>query len=162
MNFNVFVSYSTHDLLHVEKLQQQLINNPVSLFVAEHSVAPSQDLAQSINTAIEQCDLFVLIWSKNAEASSWVPQEIGKATAFKKIILPLVLDEGLSLPGFIQNLKYLPVHRDPAAALEEARKIIVNTYEEKKAKLASAAAKAEKEQLALMGIGAFLLWAFSK
>jgi hypothetical protein len=165
VSFKVFISYSTHDLSHVEKLQQQLIANPVELFVAEHSVTPSQDLAQSINTAIEQCDLFVLIWSKNAEASAWVPQEIGKATALKKTILPLVLEEGLSLPGFIQNLKYLAVHRDPSTALQEARNIIVGTYEQKTQRAVAAAAlaaQAEKDKLALMGIGALLLWAFSK
>lgn len=161
MNFKVFVSYSTHDLSHVEKLQQQLVGNPVELFVAEHSVSPSQDLAQTINTAIEQCDLFVLIWSKNAEVSAWVPQEIGKATALKKTILPLVLDEGMSLPGFIQNLKYLAVHSDPAATLQQARNIIVGAYEQK-VQRAAAAAQAEKDKLALMGIGALLLWAFSK
>jgi hypothetical protein len=161
VSFKVFVSYSTNDLAHVEKLQQQLAGNPIELFVAEHSVSPSQDLAQTINNAIQQCDLFVLIWSKNAEASAWVSQEIGKATALKKTILPLVLDEGMSLPGFIQNLKYLAVHSDPVAALQQARNIIVETYEQKVHR-AAAVAQAEKDKLALMGIGAFLLWAFSK
>lgn len=161
VTFKVFISYSTNDLLHVEKLQQQLIGNPVELFVAEQSVSPSQDLAKTINHAIEQCDLFVLVWSKNAEASAWVSQEIGKATALKKTILPLVLDEGMSLPGFIQNLKYLAVYNDPSDALRQARNIIVDTYEQK-ALLAAAAAQAEKDKLALMGIGALLLWAFSK
>lgn len=161
MSFKVFVSYSTHDLAQVEKLQQQLVDNPVELFVAEHSVSPSQDLAQSINHAIEQCDLFVLIWSKNAEASAWVPQEIGKATALHKTILPLVIDAEIQLPGFIQNLKYLSIHQDPSRALIQARNIIVGAYEEKTRRQV-AAAQADKDKLALMGIGAFLLWAFSK
>ena len=161
VNFKVFVSYSTHDLAQVEKLQQQLVNNPVELFVAEHSVSPSQDLARAINIAIEQCDLFVLIWSKKAESSAWVSQEIGKATALRKKILPLLLDEGMQLPAFIQNLKYLPIHKDPDKSLAQARNIIVGAYEEKK-NIESAATQAEKDKLALMGIGAFLLWAFSK
>lgn len=160
-NFNVFVSYSTHDLAQVSQLQQQLLGSPIEVFVAEHSVSPSQDLAQTINMAIEQCDLFVLLWSKNAETSAWVPQEIGKATALKKNILPLVLDDGMQLPGFIQNLKYLPIHSNPAAALEQARKIIFEAYEQK-AKRAAAAAQAEKDKLAMMGIGALLFWVFSK
>ncbi|MHB8201692.1 MAG: toll/interleukin-1 receptor domain-containing protein [Acidithiobacillus sp.] len=161
MNFKVFVSYSTHDITQVTQLQQQLIGTSIEVFVAEHSVAPSQDLALAITTAIEQCDLFVLLWSKNAQTSAWVPQEIGKATALKKKILPLVLDDGINLPGFIQNLKYLPVHQNPTVALVQARQIIVGAYEQKNNQIA-AAAQAEKEKLALMGIGAFLLWAFSK
>lgn len=55
----------------------------------------------------------------------------------------------------------MAVHRDPSAALQEARNIIVGTYEQKVQK-AAVAAQAEKDKLALMGIGAFLLWAFSK
>lgn len=161
MSFKVFVSYSTLDLTHVENLQRQLIGNPVELFVAEHSVLPSQDLAKTINEAIEQCDLFVLIWSKHAQASPWVSQEIGKATALRKKILPLVLDAGMPLPGFIQNLKYLAVDEDQTDSLAKARNMIVSAYEERKQR-ESAELKSEKDKLALMGIGAFLLWAFSK
>jgi len=65
------------------------------------------------------------------------------------------------LPGFIQNLKFLDVHSDPSEALQQARNIIVGAYEQK-VQQAAAAAQAEKDKLALMGIGALLLWVFSK
>lgn len=163
MNFNVFVSYSTRDISQVLQLQQQLAGSPIKVFVAEHSIVPSQDLAQAINSAIEQCDLFVLLWSKNAQASDWVSQEIGKATALKKQILPLILDDGMNLPGFIHNLKHLPVHSNPSAALERAREVIIKAYEKKSSQeKANAAVKAEENKLALLGFGALLLWAFNK
>ncbi|ADL55525.1 toll/interleukin-1 receptor domain-containing protein [Gallionella capsiferriformans] len=161
MAFKVFVSYSSHDLEHVEQLQQQLSDSPVEVFVAENSVAPSQELGSTISQAIEQCDLFILVWSKNAQESAWVSQEVGRAGALKKKILPLVLTEGMQLPGFIQNLKYLSVHKEPEKALAQARQIVVGAYEEK-VKLESAHAQAEKDKLALLAIGALLFWAFSK
>ena len=161
MAFKVFVSYSSHDLEHVELLQRQLSDSPVEVFVAENSVAPSQELGSTISQAIEQCDLFILVWSKNAQESTWVSQEVGRAGALKKKILPLVLTEGMQLPGFIQNLKYLSVHNEPEKALAQARQIVVGAYEEK-VKLESAHAQAEKDKLALLAIGALLFWAFSK
>ena len=161
MAFKVFVSYSSHDLEHVEQLQRQLSDSPVEVFVAENSVAPSQELGSTISQAIEQCDLFILVWSKNAQDSAWVSQEVGRAGALKKKILPLVLTEGMQLPGFIQNLKYLSVHKEPEKALAQARQIVVGAYEEK-VKLESAHAQAEKDKLALLAIGALLFWAFSK
>lgn len=161
MAFKVFVSYSSHDLEHVEQLQRQLSDSPVEVFVAENSVAPSQELGSTISQAIEQCDLFILVWSKNAQESAWVSQEVGRAGALKKKILPLVLTEGMPLPGFIQNLKYLSVHKEPEKALAQARQIVVGAYEEK-VKLESAHAQAEKDKLALLAIGALLFWAFSK
>lgn len=164
MPFNIFVSYSTHDLTQVEALRNQLKATPIEVFVAEHSVNPSQELAPAIASAINACDLFVLLWSENAKESEWVSQEIGRASALGKPILPLVLSEGIALPGFIKGLKYLPIHADPDKSLTTACKQILDEYKKKEQLLASQAqahAK-EKEMLALMGIGAFLLWAINK
>lgn len=163
MAFRLFISYSTRDLTKVELLQQQLRGTPIEVFVAEHSVRPSEELAPRIAIAIAECDLFVLLWSENAKASEWVSQEIGRASALGKKILPLVLSESVGLPGFIQSLKYLAVHSDPAASLQIARTMILEEYQKKTALEAQAAKeKSEKDALALMGIGALLLWAFSK
>ena len=104
------------------------------------------------------------MWSSNAEASNWVSQEIGHAKALTKNILPLVLHEGIKPPGFISNLKYLPVYEGTGKALQQARGIIVNSYNRKADELAELEAKKQKEKdnLFLLGAGAFLLWAFSK
>lgn len=163
MTFKLFVSYSTLDLAEVEQLRLQLKDTPIDIFVAEHSIEPSQELAPTIAAAIESCDLFVLLWSKNAKNSDWVSQEIGRAHALKKAILPLVLTEGITLPGFIQGIKYLPVHRDPLGSLAAARALVLAAYQKKAEVLAvHEKEKKDKDALALMGIGAFLLWAFNK
>ena len=100
MIFKIFVSYSTHDLKQVELLKNQLKGTSIEIFVAEHSISPSQELAPTISRSISDCDLFVVLWSKNAQDSEWVSQEIGKAHALNKTILPLVLNKGLKLPGY--------------------------------------------------------------
>jgi hypothetical protein len=165
MPFNIFVSYSTKDLPQVELLRQQLQSTPISVFVAEHSVLPSEELASKISSAILECDLFVLLWSSNAKESDWVPQEIGRAMALNKSILPLVLTENIALPGFLQGLKYLAIHTNPAESIAKARDIILNAYNTKtkyELQLSEQKEKKDKDALALMGISAFLLWAFSK
>lgn len=153
MTFKLFISYSTRDLPQVELLQQQLVGTSIEVFVAEHSVRPSEDLAPRIGAAIAGCDLFVLLWSENAKASEWVPQEIGRATALGKQILPLVLSDTVTLPGFIQSLKYLAVHKDPAGSFQAARKMILEEYEKKNTAIAAAVKeKSEKDALTLVGI----------
>lgn len=163
MQYKIFVSYSTHDIEQVDLLDQQLNKTGIEVFIAEHSVKASEDLKEEISRAIVECDLFVVIWSKNAQESGWVSQEVGRAGALKKIILPLVLTEELSLPGFISNLKYIPVFTNPQSAMIKAREIIVNSYNEKAQALAIKHAQEKKKKdsdaLALMGIGAFILWA---
>jgi hypothetical protein len=162
ISFNIFVSYSTKDLPQVELLKQQLQGTPISAFIAEHSVRPSEELAPKIAAAIEGCDLFVLLWSPNAKSSDWVMQEIGRASALEKEILPLVLAEDIQLPGFIQGLKYLSIYNNPEESLSKAREIILDAYKRKQNVAIQLREKKDKDTLALMGIGAFLLWAFSK
>lgn len=161
MDFKVFISYSTHDIEHVDLLKQQLADTPVSIFIAEHSVKPGNELTSVISKAIQECDLFVLLWSSNAKDSDWVSQEIGRADALSKKILPLMLTDGLSLPGFINGLKWLPVFSAPKLALEEARDIIASEYKNKMG-VALQKEQEQKNALALMGFGALLLWAFSQ
>lgn len=88
-------------------------------------------------------------------------QEIGRADALKKSILPLVLTEGISLPGFISNLKYHPVFDNPEEAITEAREFILNSYNKKVDSLAEVKKQNKKNTLAVVGIGAFLLWAIN-
>jgi len=156
--FKVFVSYSTHDLKNVAELQQSLIGTGVEVFVAEHSVRPSEHLSEKISSAIAACDLFVLLWSANAKASEWVSQEIGKAHSLNKKILPLVLTEGLTLPGFIAGLKYLAVYND-SGAIQQARNIVLEGFHAKRTEIEK---QKQSEAVALLGLGAFFLWAFSQ
>lgn len=157
--FKVFVSYSTHDLKNVTELQQSLVGTGVEVFVAEHSVAPSEPLSAKISSAIGACDLFVLLWSNNAKASDWVPQEIGKAHSLNKTILPLVLDEGLALPGFISGLKYIEVFRDPQAAMAKAQNFVLNQFQAKQAAIRNVEQENARNLLVLGGL---LLWLFNQ
>jgi hypothetical protein len=54
----------------------------------------------------------VLLWSHDARASDYVPQEIGIAVGCNKTILPVVMEDNVPVPGFVTNLKYLPAHKN--------------------------------------------------
>ena len=158
--FKVFVSYSTHDLKNVAQLQESLVGTGVEVFVAEHSVAGGEPLSEKISAAIVACDLFVVLWSANAKASDWVPQEIGKAHSLEKTILPLLLEEGLTLPGFIGGIKYIPVFADPRAAMTQAQDIVLKQFQAKQA--AAATRKKEEETRNLLVVGGVLWWLLSQ
>lgn len=119
MPYNVFVSYSSADLPTASALQTWIEKAGARPFVAEYAVASGQVLAATIDAAIRQCDLFVLLWSGNAAQSTWVPQEIGIARGLRKPILPIVLHPGATPPAFIAELRYLPLYPDPNAAVQQ-------------------------------------------
>jgi TIR domain len=157
MDFNVFVSYSTKDLDHVDALRSQLADTPLKLFVAEHSVIPGEDLTQKIKASISNCDLFVFVWSKNAKESGWVSQEIGHASALNKKMLPLVLDQEHIPEGFVSNLKYIQAYKSISDALLEARNVLIDAYEKKKW-LEIQQQQNESNNRFGLGVAAFLLW----
>ena len=158
--FKVFISYSTHDLTSVTELHQSLNGTGVEVFVADHSVSASEPLSDRISSAIAACDLFILLWSANARASDWVPQEIGKAHSLNKTILPLVLDDGLALPGFISGLKYLPVFRDRQAAMAQAQDLVLKAFQTKQA--AVIRQKEQENARNLLVLGGLVFWLFNQ
>jgi TIR domain len=162
MDFNVFVSYSSHDLGHVEALRAQLANTPLRLFVAQDSVPAGSDLPQQIRSAIAQCDLFVLVWSKNAKDSAWVSQEVGIAHAGNKPILPLVIDRDCAPGGFVSNLKYVALHEDLDAGIEAAKQVAMQAYEAKRKALDTQRQQSSDRGLVTAGVIVLTLWAMSR
>jgi hypothetical protein len=115
--YKVFISYSTKNL-DIVQWAKHTLDQPglTEVFAAEYSVAPGTVLNAEIMKAIRGCDLFVLLWTQEARKSDYVPQEIGIAVAANKMILPIVMEANLPVPGFISNLKYLDAHRDMEGA----------------------------------------------
>jgi hypothetical protein len=149
MAYKVFISYSTKDIPNVDALRAFLQFPDVECFVSEYAVTPGAPLAPTIKTAILSCDLFVVLWSRNALASEWVSQEIGIAHGCHKPILPFVLEQGLSLPGFIKELRYVAAFQNPQQAMYSLRETV----------LKNSMAKQNQQALAALAIGGLLLLA---
>ncbi len=147
MAYKAFISYSTKDIPNVDALRALLQFPDVECFVSEYAVTPGAPLASAIKNAILACDLFVLLWSKNAAASEWVNQEIGIAHGCQKPILPFVLDQGLSLPGFIKELRYVAAFENPQQAMYSLRETV----------LRNSMMKQNQQALATLAIGGLLL-----
>lgn len=147
MAYNVFVSYSTKDIPNVDQLRQFLQVPDVQCFVSEYAVKPGTPLAPTIKASIVSCDLFILLWSKNAAASEWVPQEIGIAHAAQRAILPYMLEPGLSLPGLIKELRYVAAYQNPQQSLYGLRETV----------LKNSMTKQSQQSMAALAVGGLLL-----
>ena len=49
--------------------------------------------AREIPRAIRECDLFLLILSKESQESVWVEKEVDRAICFKNNIVPIKIDD---------------------------------------------------------------------
>lgn len=136
MAYSVFISYSTKDLHIANHVRAALSLPGVNVFVAEYSVLPSVPLNGLIEVALRSCDLFVLLWSRNSKASDYVPQEIGIARGCNRTIVPVVLEDGLTVPGFISDLKYLAAYRDPAQSFAWLQQFVLQNAAQQQQKTA--------------------------
>ncbi len=118
MAYKVFISYSTKDLIFVERVKQLLTQPTVEVFIAEHSVLPGTPLRETIMAGIKTCDLFILLWSQNSKSSEWVAQEIGIAKSSDKLIVPILIEKDLQLPAFIDDIKFLPAYENSEKSLK--------------------------------------------
>lgn len=155
MAFTIFVNYSTKDIKLVDSIRQALDQYPPQLvhtYVAEYDAAAGTRLDEDIKKHLLAADMVCVLWSKNAQKSDWVPQEIGIAEAAGKLIVPIVLDQGLELPGFIKDRKYIPAFEGLEKAMSAFNKLVLVHAAAKAAKNAK-----EKDALIFLGLGAVLL-----
>ena len=112
MTFNVFISYSTKDSVTARQLYTYLSQiQGTSVFLSESKLIVGQ-LAEYLITKIKECDLFIVLYSKNSENSNYVQQEIGAAKGNNKIIVPILLDEESKPDAMLKGISYITIY-DP-------------------------------------------------
>ena len=131
MALKVFISYSSTDIPIVEQIKKAIESPNINVFIAEHSIKPGENLNDSIIKNIKESTMFVLLWSKNATESDYVKQEIGTAKGFGKLIIPFVINEGLVLPEFIRDLKYIRAYENIDKSIKTLQEIVSGKAKEK-------------------------------
>lgn len=89
----VFISYSTIDLVQAETVRNVLEKNGISCWMAPRDIPGGSNYTKEIPIAIRGCKVFVLILSENAQKSQWVLRELDSAVNNGKVILPFMLED---------------------------------------------------------------------
>ena|ERR1035437_3413500 len=104
MNPDVFISYSTEDSKFARWVYDRLVQDDVSVFLAEISLKEGQTWDETILANLRAADYFLFLASRRACASEFVNQEVGAALSHNKFIIPVVWDMPPSaLPGFLKR-----------------------------------------------------------
>ena len=88
---DVFISYSSLEYSEAAIIRSVLETNGISCWMAPESIPVGSDYTKEIPAAINNCRIFLLILSDNAQRSKWVPLELDRAFNAEKIILPFVI-----------------------------------------------------------------------
>ena len=88
-----FISYSTKNQDFADSMRQLLRQNGVSSWMAPMDIPVGSKYAQVITRAIKECACVVLLLSDASQNSTWVSKEIERAVNYRKIIIPVQLED---------------------------------------------------------------------
>jgi hypothetical protein len=129
----IFISYSNPDLSIVRSLANQ-IENWGDVFYWNQSNIPGNIAWEQIYNWIDNSDIvLVLITGNTVVRAMSVGQEVGRAKAMNKIIIPIVSNNISSTElGFLSDITYQPIEiTNPGPAIQTISKIIESRHNER-------------------------------
>jgi hypothetical protein len=152
---NIFISYSTQDVQTVKQLADELTKYG-SVFYWDVSKVPGQESWPTIFQWIDSADLvFVVITGNTVHRAMSVGQEVGRAKAKDRMIVPLVAREvPTSELGFLSGITYQPIDVwNPKPAIDAAAKLAASKKD--------SIEKGQQFAVILIAIG-FFAWLFTR
>lgn len=80
------------------------------------------DYACEIPEAIEKCSAFLLVLSRYAQESNWVPKELDLAITYNKVIIPFQIDDEMLTKPFnfrLTNVQRIEAFHDLEQAYDQ-------------------------------------------
>lgn len=108
-NPQIFLSYSRKDWDDfAEPLYIRLTQEGFRVWVDQHLLRPSDDWMDSINEALDACEVLILCVSPSALASRYVKMEYREFFHDGKRIIPVVCRQGTRLPAELRGIQHHP------------------------------------------------------
>ena len=129
---HIFISYSKKDIVYAEKLINTLRREGFNPWVDMEGLGVGTFWQTRLLKQIKTCDAYLLIMSKNAYHSRWVPDELVTAKTKGKPIFPLLLDD-TELFLAIQTIQFEDVRGGKMPSEEFYRRLAAVTQRRRKA-----------------------------
>ena len=88
-SYEVFISHSAQDKSHADKVVEGLETQGISCWIAPRDISPGTPYPEAIINALNKCKFMVIIFSKSANDSVQVMQEVERAVSKKMTIIPV-------------------------------------------------------------------------
>ena len=96
----------------------------ISYWIAPDMIPAGSNYAREIPGAIQCCEVFLLVLSKNSQQSIWVEKEIDSAINYRKTIVPFQIDDEPLTDMFrvhLNNVQTIYCVNRPKDAIEELK-----------------------------------------
>jgi len=127
MSHDVFISYPNKDKVIADAVCAKLEDNKIRVWIAPRDVPAGMNFAESIIDAIDNCKVFVLIWSASTNASEHILNELNQAFDQGIIVIPFRIENvepSKALKYYIGRTHWLDAMTPP---LEKHIKFLADT-----------------------------------
>ncbi len=127
----IFVSYSTQDTAAATEVRDDLEAAGLACWMAPRDIAPGLDYAEQIISAIEACPVLVLILSESSNQSQYVRNEVERAVAKRKLVVPFCIQNVIpsrSLEFFISNTQWIEAWQGSLEAHTTSLTVAIRTH----------------------------------
>ena len=88
----VFISYSSEDKEYAETIKKEFEKNGIKTWMAPGDIPAGSSYAGVITKALKETDALVLLLTNHSQESKWVDKEVERAINYRKIIIPIALE----------------------------------------------------------------------
>lgn len=127
----IFVSHAISDQVLIKKILETLKPYGLELLVSEHYIDIEKNITTKIETMIKQCDVALILLTKDGFNSHFVQQEIGYIKSQRRPFLQLV-EIGMQekIKGFNFGYDYILLNpNEPQIAVEKIKYVLLNYWD---------------------------------
>jgi len=110
MDYCVFISHTGADKNIARELGLFLASENINVWFDEWEISVGESITAKISDGLAKCTHFIIVWSRNAQKSKWVENEMNSATYLSVEnnvkILPVVIDDA-KLPPLVNDKLHL-------------------------------------------------------
>lgn len=111
MSHDVFISHSSQNKKVAEAIRDALEQDSIKCWIAPRDIQPGAKYGEEITRGISECKVFLLVFSKAANASPAVAREVEMgALDYKKIVIPFRIEDtetGDNMKFFLAGVHWL-------------------------------------------------------
>jgi len=111
----IFISHNVKDKDTARLLATMFTDRGIGVWFDQWEIKPGDSITGGIGKGIEECDVFMLMWSAAAKASKWVDTELRAAirkrvddTGFR--LIPIMIDDTV-LPALVADYRGFPLKK---------------------------------------------------
>lgn len=116
-----FISYSTKNKESADAIKNLFNKNNIDTWMAPNDIPAGSKYAEVISKAVKNCSCLVLLLTNNSQNSPWVAKEVERAINYKKIIIPIQLEDVIlndEFEMYISTDQILPINKIDASSTE--------------------------------------------